>query len=76
MKNYIEKKLWNNVGMCFFSKQKYVAAIACLKRSLYLEPFEWITNYNLGIVHMSNGQYASAFHFLSSAIKLKPVNFK
>merc|ERR1712112_266337 len=35
-------QLWNNVGMCFFGKQKFVASIACLKRALYLDPFEWI----------------------------------
>ena len=32
-------ELWNNIGMCFYGKQKYVAAIACLKRALYLDPF-------------------------------------
>eukprot|EP00002_Diphylleia_rotans_P014613 TRINITY_DN2847_c0_g1_i3.p1 TRINITY_DN2847_c0_g1~~TRINITY_DN2847_c0_g1_i3.p1 ORF type:complete len:350 (-),score=51.14 TRINITY_DN2847_c0_g1_i3:152-1201(-) len=50
-------QLWNNVGMCFFGKKKYVAAIACLKRALYLSPFEWIISYNLGIVHLHTGQY-------------------
>eukprot|EP00742_Colponemidia_sp_Colp-10_P004412 GILJ01004709.1.p1 GENE.GILJ01004709.1~~GILJ01004709.1.p1 ORF type:complete len:470 (-),score=67.56 GILJ01004709.1:204-1574(-) len=65
-------QLWNNVGMCFFGKQKYVAAIACLKRALYLDPFEWIIAYNLGLVHLSTEQYASAFHFFSGSINLKP----
>mmetsp|Transcript_90623 Transcript_90623/g.245678 ORF Transcript_90623/g.245678 Transcript_90623/m.245678 type:complete len:436 (-) Transcript_90623:301-1608(-) len=65
-------QLWNNVGMCFFGKTKYVAAIACLKRALYLDPFEWIISYNLGLVHLSTGQYASAFHFFSASINLKP----
>jgi len=27
-------QLWNNIGMCFFGKQRYVAAIACLKKAL------------------------------------------
>ena len=65
-------QLWNNVGMCFFSKQKYVAAVACLKKALYLDPFEWIISYNLGLVHLNTGQHASAFHFFSSSINLKP----
>ena len=26
-------QLWNNIGMCFFGKGKYVAAVACLKRA-------------------------------------------
>jgi len=65
-------QLWNNIGMCFFGKTKYVAAIACLKRALYLDPFEWLISYNLGLVHLNTGQYASAFHFFSASINLKP----
>lgn len=65
-------QLWNNIGMCFFGKQKYVAAIACLKRALYLDPFEWIVSYNLGLVHLNTGQHASAFHYFSASINLKP----
>jgi len=65
-------QLWNNIGMCFFGKQRCVAAIACLKRALYLDPFEWIISYNLGLVHLNTGQYASAFHYFSASINLKP----
>ncbi|XP_020894361.1 Bardet-Biedl syndrome 4 protein [Exaiptasia diaphana] len=66
--------LWNNIGMCFFGKQKYVAAISCLKRAAYMAPFEWYIVYNLGLLHLTMQQYASAFHFLSAAITLKPKN--
>mmetsp|Transcript_8978 Transcript_8978/g.13494 ORF Transcript_8978/g.13494 Transcript_8978/m.13494 type:complete len:419 (+) Transcript_8978:94-1350(+) len=66
-------QLWNNVGMCFFGKGKYVAAVSCLKRAVYLAPFEWIISYNLGIVHLTVGQYASAFHYFSTAINLQPT---
>eukprot|EP00357_Protocruzia_adherens_P018472 CAMPEP_0115007542 /NCGR_PEP_ID=MMETSP0216-20121206/21264_1 /TAXON_ID=223996 /ORGANISM="Protocruzia adherens, Strain Boccale" /LENGTH=425 /DNA_ID=CAMNT_0002374549 /DNA_START=39 /DNA_END=1316 /DNA_ORIENTATION=- len=65
-------QLWNNIGMCFFGKQKYVAAVACLKKALYLDPFEWITSYNLGLVHLNVHQNASAFHYLSAALNIKP----
>ena len=58
--------------MCFFGKQKHVAAIACLKKALYLDSFEWIISYNLGLVYLNTRQYASAFHFLSASINLKP----
>uniref|UniRef100_A0A8C7ZSA7 BBSome complex member BBS4 n=1 Tax=Oryzias sinensis TaxID=183150 RepID=A0A8C7ZSA7_9TELE len=64
--------LWNNIGMCFFGKKKYVAAISCLKRANYLSPFDWKVLYNLGLVHLTMQQYASAFHFLSAAISLNP----
>ena len=65
-------ELWNNIGMCFFGKQKYVASIACLKRALYLDPFQWIAAFNLGLVHLNTKQYASAYHYFSEAINLKP----
>ena len=64
-------QLWSNIGMCFLGKQRYIAAIACLKRALYLDPFEWIISYNLGLVHLNTEQYASAFHYLSASINLK-----
>nr|KAF6483255.1 Bardet-Biedl syndrome 4 [Rousettus aegyptiacus] len=64
--------LWNNIGMCFFGKKKYVAAISCLKRASYLAPFDWKILYNLGLVHLTMQQYASAFHFLSAAINFQP----
>ncbi|XP_033022756.1 Bardet-Biedl syndrome 4 protein [Lacerta agilis] len=64
--------LWNNIGMCFFGKKKYVAAISCLKRANYLAPFDWKILYNLGLVHLTMQQYASAFHFISAAIHLQP----
>ena len=72
MHNPDSSELWNNIGMCFFGKQKYVAAIACLKRALYLDPFQWIAAFNLGLVNLNTKQYASAYHFFSVAINLKP----
>ncbi|XP_042329418.1 Bardet-Biedl syndrome 4 protein isoform X2 [Sceloporus undulatus] len=64
--------LWNNIGMCFFGKKKYVAAISCLKRANYLAPFDWKILYNLGLVHLTMQQYASAFHFIGAAVHLQP----
>ena len=65
--------LWNNVGLAFFGKKKLVAAVACLKQAVYLAPFEASINYNLGVVHLHTGQYASAFHYFSAAINLQKV---
>lgn len=47
-------------------------AISCLKRAHYLSPFDWKVLYNLGLVHLTMQQFASAFHFLSAAINLNP----
>ncbi|XP_046662112.1 Bardet-Biedl syndrome 4 protein homolog isoform X2 [Homalodisca vitripennis] len=63
--------LWNNVGMCFFGKKKYIAAISCLKRAHYLAPLDWKSLYNLGLVHLTCQQYSSAFTFLSACVKLR-----
>jgi Bardet-Biedl syndrome 4 protein len=46
-------QVWNNIGMCFYGKKKLVGAISCLKRAVYLAPFEWIIYYNLGIAHLA-----------------------
>lgn len=62
--------LWSNIGMCFYGKGKLVAAIACLKRALYLDPFQWTIVFNLGVAHLAAGQFASAFHYLNAAANL------
>lgn len=55
-----------------FSSFSLLQAISCLKRANYLAPFDWKILYNLGLVHLTMQQYASAFHFLSAAINLRP----
>lgn len=62
--------IWNNIGGCFFGKKKHYAALACLRKALYLRPFEWIIHYNCGVVHLSMGRCISAFHSLSTAANL------
>lgn len=63
-------QVWNNIGMCFFSKKKFVAAISCLKRANYLAPFEFYILYNLALVHLYLQQNASAAIFLQAAIRV------
>ncbi|XP_066157779.1 Bardet-Biedl syndrome 4 protein-like isoform X2 [Euwallacea fornicatus] len=64
--------LWNNIGMCFYAKQKYIAAVSCLKRGLWLAPLNWKLLYNLGLVHLATGQPASGFNFACAAVNLRP----
>ncbi|KAG7203012.1 hypothetical protein KM043_010140 [Ampulex compressa] len=66
--------LWNNVGMCFFGKQKFVAAISCLKRAHYLNPLAFLPACNLGIVFLTTGQPASAAIYLCAALSADPKN--
>ncbi|CAM9096764.1 unnamed protein product [Phaeothamnion confervicola] len=54
---------------------RHLAAAACLKRALYLDPFEWIVAHNLGLVHLASGQARRSFwshKFFSTAANLKP----
>jgi Bardet-Biedl syndrome 4 protein len=50
----------------------YVACVACLKRAFFIDPFQWIVCFDLGLVHLCMDQYASAFHYLNATINLKP----
>ncbi|KAI1289243.1 Bardet-Biedl syndrome 4 -like protein [Halotydeus destructor] len=59
--------LWNNIALCFAMRKKYVAAVSCLKRALYLNAFDWRMNYNLGLLNLQLRQFASAFHYLKTA---------
>ena len=73
--NMIFHRPYYTVMKCFTfltGKKKFVAAISCLKRANYLSPFDWKILYNLGLVHLSMKQFASAFHFLSASINLRP----
>ena len=54
-------QLWNNIGMCFYGKQKFVASISCLKRANYLAPFDWKILHNLGLVHLTMEQVSKTF---------------
>ena len=66
--------LWNNIGMCFYGKGKLVAAISCLKKASYQYPLDGKVLFNLAIAHRSMLQYASAYHFISSAVNLYNKN--
>lgn len=66
--------LWNNIGMCFFGKEKYVAAISCLKRAHYLNPLALPPACNLGTVFLNTGQPASAATYLCAAVAASPKN--
>ena len=66
--------LWNNLGMYFFAKDKKIFAATCLKRALYLAPFEWIISFNLGLVYLKNEQYVTAFVHMNTAANLNKNN--
>ena len=66
--------IWNNLGMYYLSKEKKIFASTCLKRVLYLAPFEWIISFNLGLVYLKNEQYVSSFIHMNTAANLNKNN--
>ena len=66
--------IWNNLGMHYLTKEKKIFASTCLKRALYLAPFEWIISFNLGLVYLKNEQYVSSFIHMNTAANLNKNN--
>ncbi|XP_037953653.1 Bardet-Biedl syndrome 4 protein homolog [Teleopsis dalmanni] len=64
-------ELWNNIGLCFFKKQKYILAISSLRKSIWLSPINYNALYNLSLIYIAAQQYSSAFHTLAAAINLR-----
>ena len=66
--------LWNNLGLWYLSKDKKIFAATCLKRALYLAPFEWVISYNLGLIYLKLEQYVTAFIHMNTAVNLNKNN--
>lgn len=58
--------------MCYYGKGKLISAISCLNKANYLCPLDWKVLYNLSLCYLSMQQFASAYHFISSAFALCP----
>ncbi|XP_037895767.1 Bardet-Biedl syndrome 4 protein homolog [Glossina fuscipes] len=67
-------ELWNNIGLCFFKKEKFIVAISSLRKAIWLSPLNYNSLYNLSLIYISAQQYASAFHTLAAAINLRQDN--
>uniref|UniRef100_A0A182TNR1 Uncharacterized protein n=1 Tax=Anopheles melas TaxID=34690 RepID=A0A182TNR1_9DIPT len=65
-------EVWSNIGLCFFKKQKFIAAISCLRKATWVSPLNFNALYNLGLVLVTAQQYVSAFQTLAAAISLRP----
>ena len=67
--------LWNNLGMWYLSKDKKIFASTCLKRALYLAPFEWIISFNLGLAYLKSEQFVSAFVHMNTAVNMNKNSY-
>eukprot|EP01135_Chromosphaera_perkinsii_P001925 Nk52_evm74s212 gene=Nk52_evmTU74s212 len=64
--------LWNNIGLCFLQKRKYVASLSCLQKSISIDPLNWKIRFNNGLLNMLVGLYASAAQQFKGSIMLYP----
>ncbi|XP_022223261.1 Bardet-Biedl syndrome 4 protein homolog isoform X3 [Drosophila obscura] len=46
-------ELWNNIGLCFFKKQKFIAAVSSLRKSVWLSPLNYNALYNLSLIYIA-----------------------
>ncbi|KRG03937.1 Bardet-Biedl syndrome 4 protein homolog isoform X2 [Drosophila mojavensis] len=46
-------ELWNNIGLCFFKKQKFIVAISSLRKSIWLSPLNYNALYNLSLIYIA-----------------------
>ncbi|XP_074114092.1 Bardet-Biedl syndrome 4 isoform X2 [Cotesia typhae] len=67
--------LWNDIGVCFTGKHKFLAATSCLKRANYLNPTALLASCNLGKVLIITNQFSSAAIYLCAAVAASTRNF-
>lgn len=46
-------EIFSNIGLCFYKKKKLIAAIACLKKSIWMAPLNFSCLYNLGLIYLT-----------------------
>ncbi|XP_034477098.1 Bardet-Biedl syndrome 4 protein homolog isoform X2 [Drosophila innubila] len=46
-------ELWNNIGLCFFKKQKFIVAVSSLRKSVWISPLNYNALYNLSLIYIA-----------------------
>ncbi|XP_061400679.1 Bardet-Biedl syndrome 4 protein homolog [Musca vetustissima] len=46
-------ELWNNIGLCFFKKQKLIVGISSLRKAIWLSPLNYNALYNLSLIYIT-----------------------
>lgn len=55
---------WNNLGLLFMAKRKFVASLSCLTKANQMAPCDWRINFNLGLVCHRVGLISRALNCL------------
>ncbi|XP_032793754.2 Bardet-Biedl syndrome 4 protein [Daphnia magna] len=68
--------IYNNLGLCYFYKDKFVMALTCLLRARDIDSTSSETLFNLGLVFAALHQYCSAFiHWRAAAVYATTSSF-
>lgn len=59
--------LWNNLGVCYLIKRRFIASLSCLTKASQLNAFDWRINYNLALACIHIGLYTKALTSLLAA---------
>lgn len=59
--------LWNNLGICYLVKKKFIACLSCLMKASQLNALDWRINYNLALACIHVGLYTKALACLVAA---------
>lgn len=62
--------VWNNLGLCFLMKHRFVACLSCLMQAHRLDQLDWRINYNLGLAYLHVGLSHRALTCLFAAREL------
>lgn len=59
--------LWNNLGLCYLIKRRFIACLSCLQKALELNPLDWRLNYNMALACAHVNLFSKAFVCLLAA---------
>lgn len=69
--------LWNNLGISYLMKRRYIACLSCLLKAQQLNPLDWRIQYNLGLAFLHVGVIQRSLNSLIAAkslYRIKDVN--
>lgn len=62
--------LWNNLGLCYLSRKRFIASLSCLLKALQLNPLDWRINYNMALACVHVNLFSRAILCLLAARNL------
>lgn len=59
--------LWNNLGLCYLARKRFIACMSCLMKAVQLNPLDWRINYNLALACIHVNLHSRAITHLLAA---------